>query len=398
MSVRDGLMASAKRLTRTRRSARFITRISKILAILAISAGTGGCSVQIQSAHEPMHPLKEPLVISATATGYVGKIDLSIEESQIDASGNETVVSSMQIINTCDPLFWRRSLSCTDVIHGVDGRHEDGRMIKFKATATSPLGKKVSETYQFATGEYPPPDKPIPIRVKGDVLKKFDIVLIRTDEFDLDFFRNYLDNIIEESFFKYSAFREWRMFFNFYYSPHNQSYEDSCMFDGPDQAGIPASPDAVMGSLMADSDVIVYLHEDEMRDCRKKGRFSAEFWFDKSIIHEAGHALFGLRDEYYGGLGPQCVAPRNVWHTESACEAETQADGLESGYCKERGSTSSWKFDQEGQGGCIMNGWRTQWLSDSDFGPACWHRISWHIGECATDECIPDQMCELPGQ
>ena len=102
-----------------------------------------------------MHPLTEPLVIRAKANGYVDRIDLYLEESRIDASGEEVVTSSMRIVNTCDPLFFRRSLTCMDVIHGVNGRHEDGGMIKFKATATSPFGNKVSETYEFASGTYP---------------------------------------------------------------------------------------------------------------------------------------------------------------------------------------------------------------------------------------------------
>ena len=393
-------MASSKQSSRASRSSR--TRISLILGILAISAGTTGCSLHIQAAHEPMHPLNQPLVIRATAKGYVGKIDLWIEESRIEADGEYTVISPMRIVNTCDPLFWVRSLTCTDVIRGIDGRHEDGRIIKFKATASSPLGKHRSEAYQFASGEYPFSDQPIPIRTKGSTLDKFDIVMIRTDGFDLDFFRKYLDNIVEESFFKYSAIRKWRMFYNFYYSPHSQTYDTACMFDGPDVpdgpngALIPASPDEVMSALIANSDVIVYLHEDEMRDCRKKGRFSSEFWFDKTLLHEAGHALFGLRDEYFVSLGPQCNAPRNIWHSEAKCQAEAQASGLDPYACKMRGSTSSWKLDNEGPGGCIMNGRRTQWLSDSDFGPACKHRINWHIGNCATGVCIPDQTCVLP--
>ncbi len=391
-------MAILIRLTEARRAVSSIAGIFTILGMLATLASISGCSIHIRSSHEPMHPLTEPLVIKATAKGYVHKIDLYMEKSRIGASGEQVVFSPMRIVNTCDPLFWKRSLTCFDVIAEPNGRHEDGVMIKFMAIATSPLGDTATETYEFASGAYPNANKPIPIRVKGDPVEKFDIVLIRTNEFDLEFFRHHLDDIIEESFFQYSTFRDWRMFYNFYYSDVSQPYEEPCAFNGPFSPKVPTFPNAFVRSLLTDADVIAYLHEDEMEDCRKEERFSAEFWFDKSIVHEAGHALFGLRDEYYGGLGPQCVGPRNVWHSEAECLEDAHANQLEEGYCKPRGSTLSWKFDQEGPDGCIMNGRSTQWRSGSDFGPACRHRIYWHMGNCLAGECLQDVMCVNPRQ
>jgi len=96
----------------------------------------------------------------------------------------------------------------------------------------------------------------------------------------------------------------------------------------------------------------------------------------KTFVHEAGHAIFGMRDEYYqeGKVYNQMPTFPNVWSSQANCEAVRVAVGWSEPcveICNSNGENcvGYWKLDYE----CIMDNYES-------FCPACKMRIEWVFG------------------
>lgn len=98
------------------------------------------------------------------------------------------------------------------------------------------------------------------------------------------------------------------------------------------------------GSVHADADVDMpwrdddaVLHTTNIGDCTNIGlsHFSAEGHNTKAFLHESGHGVFGLADEY-DGCGTYYFEPAsepNIFDTEAGCRAEQVAKGRDPDEC-----------------------------------------------------------------
>lgn len=82
------------------------------------------------------------------------------------------------------------------------------------------------------------------------------------------------------------------------------------------------------------ADAFVVIHSETYGDCSSNRVFSSEGDTVRSFIHEAGHALFGLWDEYDDA--PDCGTGRgesdaNTWIKQADCLAAAAAHGLPAG-------------------------------------------------------------------
>lgn len=78
------------------------------------------------------------------------------------------------------------------------------------------------------------------------------------------------------------------------------------------------------------------LHDDTFRDCTNGGltHFSAEGFNTKAFLHESGHGVFGLGDEYCGDTSYfQPANEPNIWDLESTCETEQNNKGRDPNAC-----------------------------------------------------------------
>jgi len=78
------------------------------------------------------------------------------------------------------------------------------------------------------------------------------------------------------------------------------------------------------------------LHFENFQDCTNGGlsHFSAEGTNTKAFLHESGHAVFGLADEYCGTTSyfQPSVEP-NIWSGLASCQAEQTAKGRNPAAC-----------------------------------------------------------------
>ncbi len=86
------------------------------------------------------------------------------------------------------------------------------------------------------------------------------------------------------------------------------------------------------------------LHNDNMRDCSIGNVFTAEGYTTQAFIHESGHAIFGLSDEYEGDTSYHLASPfPNIWPDllpspstgKLSCETDVASYGGDVTQCNE---------------------------------------------------------------
>jgi hypothetical protein len=137
------------------------------------------------------------------------------------------------------------------------------------------------------------------------------------------------------------------------------------------------------------------VHRTDFRDCSGIGEgsvFSAEPvlpetnpYYERSLtvpIHELGHSVFSLADEYTGGYRFQSVLPEhNVFPDRSSCWSNAQNHGWPKKNCKKIGKTGWYRSDGPGD---IMKDTSS---ADNAPGPSGKLRYDWHYEQCANQNC-----------
>jgi hypothetical protein len=85
------------------------------------------------------------------------------------------------------------------------------------------------------------------------------------------------------------------------------------------------------------ADQIVLIHQNELRDCGGGGRATAEPTSFRTIVHETGHGLFGLPDEYCCDGGYFVMAPV-MYSSQASCTGDAANAGWRS--CQSHTATS----------------------------------------------------------
>ena len=195
-------------------------------------------------------------------------------------------------------------------------------------------------------------DDVIPLQLNGNPEDKIDVIFIPDTSYggDRDAFIDDVWDAIENGYYANDAISGSRGKLNFYYLD--------------DEADVTAYPDCgftpPLGSCEAFqaattfADSIAVLHTDDFRDwsSTKCGRrvFCSEPTSYRTFVHESGHSLFGLKDEYccdshYSQNNPD----PNIWENETACRNDASAEGWDPDDCH--------NFCTAGSGNCGSGFW-----------------------------------------
>ena len=171
--------------------------------------------------------------------------------------------------------------------------------------------------------------------------------------------------------------RVWKNIFNVWAGPV-----------GADGNGCTRNFAAPASTVRAAFDGTAILHRDAFRDCASislgggagttQTNLGDASWV---LLHEAGHFLFGLGDEYDGGGNSAISAPKNVFGSKAACESASTTNSLPASQCAQIGSTGTWRND-DGQNTTmedrvLTSDWRT--LSGRALGN--------HLNKCVNGAC-----------
>ena len=350
--------------------------------------------VSLLTTHAPAHPdTNQRVAITASATGQVDRITLRIQEFALSNGPSgpvQTPRGEERVLRTCDPDSTVPLLECAETLAGFPA----ASLIRVAVEAVSDAGEITREGYDFAAGSYPWPDEPIPIRVTGAPEGRLDLIFIPDTDITLASFRDQLDDVVRDRYFRYRAYAgepgtPSGAMYNFYYSRvHGDIYRDendNCRFTNPTNM-----------HLLGRGDVIAFLHQTRMQDCRVGRRFGSEIGAAgvKSLIHESGHALFNLSDEYSGDTTyPTQACVPNIYRSRQACWDDAPDLGLPRSACVQLSGKNLWRIDAAGATGCIMGD--AQYNAGSDHGVADRRRIAWRFGHCLDGNCYPAQECPL---
>lgn len=209
-------------------------------------------------------------------------------------------------------------------------------------------------------GEYCPACTPctwcgphiIPLRIAGRPTDKIDVVFIPDDDYGGDmalFVRDVQDTIIN-GYYQNEAIEQNRIKFNFYY-----------LNDEADITAYPATGfTPPLGSCEAFQDAtsfadsIAVTHKTDFRDwsgtrCERRV-FCSEPTSYRTFVHESGHSLFGLKDEYCCDSHYSQNDPNpNIWSSRNNCQNDAMGMGWNTGDCS--------NFCTAGSGNCGTGFW-----------------------------------------
>jgi len=354
-----------------------------LLVVLLLMVANSSASVIAR--HRPMHPDNTQTVTFEASATMADRVMLSYARSVLSTAADGTHVQTPAepetTVKVCDPRGSSSSFTCT---HTMAFAFPANSLITYTARAIDVEGTS-TETYAFAAGDFPWPDDPIPIRLKGDTVSKLDTVFIPDTDISVATFRDQLDEVIE-LFFRYDPIRTWRGMHNFWYSGQQGNYEEFCKFTNPPN----------MANLTAIADAVAFLHTTVLRDCSNIPRMSSEIDDEKTIVHETAHTLYGLQDEYCCNTKykPQACAP-NIYGSLADCEADAAALGYPTSNCIQLKSDTAtydiWRIDPSTEPACIMG--PNQNKKTSLFRAACERRLNWRYGKCVGGTCFPSTEC-----
>lgn len=343
--------------------------------------------------HSPAHPdTSGAVTLRARSTGTVDKVTLSFEvytlSTAADGTHAQTLTTPLTLAHTCDPAGTTANIDCA---HIIAGGFPANSLVRLVAQTWDVDGATRSESYSFAAGAYPWPNDPIPIRVSGAPASHMDLVFIPDTDLTVASFRTQLAGVIENLYFRYDTYRGdddtmWRTLYNFYYSNVQGNYEQGCRFTAP----------ANFRNLRAVADSIAILHRANLRDCKSGGMFSSEIDYDKTLVHETGHALFNLMDEYCcdSTYAQQSCVP-NLYGSLRACQADAPNVGRSPNDCVQLSSGARsinfWRVDAIGAAGCIMGS--DAHNAGSDHRHADRRRIQWRRDKCLGGRCYTTPDC-----
>jgi parallel beta-helix repeat protein len=226
----------------------------------------------------------------------------------------------------------------------------------------------------------------LPYLINGDEDDKIDLVFIPDTDYwgSLDDFLEDVEDLITTEFGAVDPIMFSMDKFNFHFMEEEGEAE---AHPAPCGGTTPAEFEDVECDL---ADAVVILHLTEFGDCTTGSfQFTAEGSnTQRSFIHEAGHGIFKLKDEYEDTTSP-CTGysqndddggPANIWSSQANCEAEAIAEGwdeerCEDPFCDEDPCCGSgwWKVDHDAPEIMINN--------SNGFGVACSRRINWIFDE-----------------
>jgi hypothetical protein len=160
--------------------------------------------------------------------------------------------------------------------------------------------------------------------------------------------------------------------FNFWYFKDTGTTGELCINNPPSSYYTDAA--------FADSGAII--HTDPFRDCATGGVFSSEPTSYRTFVHESGHAVFGLADEYCcdGGYWQPDPWP-NLYISLINCETDAKEQAWPASDCKGITRTSDgtkfWLSDRDDLMDGCTGGFPSCAPGDFNFDRGCRRRTVW---------------------
>lgn len=286
--------------------------------------------------HDPIYPTSnEDVTYTLQVNSSVGVENVKLYEtiSSIDAAG--TVTPGMETL--VEEWNLPGAPTSTTLTFVKTGGYPANSLVQYRFKVKNGRGRTRSHHVTYAIRSYPVTDQPAPVYVQGDVDRVFDIVFIPdTDITNMSVFRNHCRLMITDAFFVEPQIKPWSRQFNFYINPERGTATD---YDRIDTDGKHQVPSNWANLSFAEGKAL--MHQNDLRDYATGGLFSTEQQNRATMLHEGGHALFGLADEYAKGVHWQAGTYPNNWRTLAGARADAPKRHKTAADARQMG-TSGW--------------------------------------------------------
>lgn len=281
--------------------------------------------------HSPIYPANNEAVTFTLSRidGDVAEVKLFETISTINSSGTVTSTGAeTELQNWNSPAF---PLSFTRT-----SGYGTNKLVQYRFQV---VGN--SKTYQhrisFATRPYPVTNQAAPVYVVGDQDHVLNMVFIPDTSMTsrMGLFYNSVRSQIDSTFHREDWVRRFRNSYNFYINPITGIARD---FDSGMSHVLPTNSAQLS---FAQGRVILHFHD--IRDQAGSGYFSAEYYVRGTMLHESGHSLYRLADEYDAPSAShwqEDPLPNN-WDNRADAEGDASSYGKTTGDVREMG-TSDW--------------------------------------------------------
>lgn len=212
---------------------------------------------------------------------------------------------------------------------------------------------------------------------QSDLDKAFNVVFVPDTSYgDLSVlgnrqaFVNDMTDVIENAYWQNRGYFNGLLHFNYYY----MTAAGSVVERTPDADGNFRCPTVTWPTQVstdaAFADQIVLMHQNDLRDCGGGGRATAEPTSYRTIVHETGHGLFALPDEYCCDSSYREVVPV-LYATQNSCNNDPVNASWRNcvSFVSSRNGSTWWRSQGSINTKLIMlNGGSEVWES----GPADW--------------------------
>ena len=372
--------------------------VHRVFMTLGVAICAACVTPTIRTRYGPLHPEASVDVdfrVQAQATHGVRRVELFLYEYAVTVdsgawSGSQRPGGRWGLVDSKEYTYpFPGQIDETFTQPGF----ADQSYVRYAFRVTQAFGGKGTESWGLAAGDWSGAE-PIPILVRGSgnvgwfvYLNRIDLCFVadRGDELAAGYatggamlpdlaaliFDGYQESNAQEG--------DQRFLWQYYYSPETGHMTTPGSGDPPD---IPA---AVKGS--GTIDVVALIHPYDRHDWTAGNTFSTEPQNRGTALHETGHALFHLDDEYsypsaYGRHHTSLWPHHNNYDDRKDAEDYNLSMGWPVSDVESIDAASKWWRPEPKALGCIMFDDGDDQLPD--FGRTCILRVQWFCKQVAT--------------
>ena len=355
-----------------------------LFCLLCLATLEVGCNSTIPTyprltlQHTPLHPENNQNVtfqINASYSKGLKEVHLYVYEYELYvdngmASFTRRTGGTWGLVKTWN---FSPALTNVDVSHTLSGFPANSS-VTYEALVVGTDNRNKEGEIFFAAGDWPWPHLAIPLYGHGEPLDRVDICFVPDEDYNQNWtgFLADIEDLVYNGYFLNDMVKDYRDNWYFYYTRNEGDANET-----PRRLDLPSQT-----SSMTNIDVFAILHNTYFRDARLGNTFSTEPVNIGTAVHETGHAVFNLADEYCCDGGYWELSEfSNLYDTLTECQTHNRQRNWPENDCTEFTATdgNKWYRPEPISLRCIMR-------DDGDstmrqFARTCGRRIIWYYME-----------------
>lgn len=354
------------------------------LVLAFLSMALSACApLTVQALHAPFHPSNtDRVTFAADAQAADGVTEIEILQRTFAQRG----FCAAYVAGKCVPLptfgvqtikscrFDERPTSAHCEV--AVGPFADGSFVTYGARVKDAAGRTGEDLWiGFAAGRQADPNEPVPVYTRGNSDSTIDIVLIPVDYNGVPR-RTYRDfvadarNLVTAGYLAHAEITNRRDKWNFYVNPVTGGLQQNTIGGKVTRRVIEPANWSRFSSV---AEVAAYVHHNAAwRDFANfndagTAHFTILASTPGTIVHETGHALFGLADEYCcdGGTVPTSWPHGNSFNDQATCQNSATTHGVATAACTQLSSTNGFCGGVDASGNAVLGGTNNLWRQDT---------------------------------